>query len=128
VLFIVGIQTVRSAWFADYVRRRVISVAEESTGGRAELASFSFDWTHLRARVTGFVLHGKEPAGEAPLLRVETIQLRLKLVSAWKREIDLAYLGVERPTANIIVFADGTTNVPQPRIPSNKPALETVVD
>ena len=130
ILLLTGIAVIRSAWFANYVSRKIVSVTEESTGGRAELGSFTFDWKHLRARVTGFVLHGKEPSGNAPLLRIEAIELRLKLLPSWKKTVDLEYLDLEKPAANIMVFPDGSSNIPQPKVPSNpnKSALETIVD
>jgi len=130
LLLLIGVEVIRSTWFANYVSRKIISVAEESTGGRAELGTFTFDWKHLHARVTNFILHGKEPLGSAPLLRIDVIDLRLKFLPSWKKTVDLEYLGVEKPAANIIVFPDGTTNIPEPKTPSssNKPALETIVD
>jgi translocation and assembly module TamB len=129
-LLLIGVAVLRTAWFANYVSGKIVSVTEESTGGRAELGTFSFDWRHLHARVTGFVLHGKEPSGAAPLLRIEAIELRLRLLPSFKKTVDLEYLGLDKPAANVIVFADGTTNVPEPRVPSrsNKSALETIVD
>jgi translocation and assembly module TamB len=128
-LLLVGIEAIRSAWFANYLSREIISVTEESTGGRAELGTFAFDWKSLRVRVTGFVLHGKEPSGSPPLLRIETIELRLKLLPSWRNTVDLEYLGVERPAANVLVFPDGTTNIPEPKASrSNTPALGTIVD
>ena len=44
---------------------------------------------------------------------------------------DLKYLAITRPAANIIVFADGHTNIPKPKTAtksSNKSGLQTVVD
>src|ERR1035441_10301968 len=51
------------------------------TGGRAEIGSFTFDWTHLRAQIRNFVVHGLEPADAAPLLRADLLQVDLKLLS-----------------------------------------------
>ncbi len=130
LVLVAGIAVIRTAWFANYVRGKIISITEESTGGRAELATFAFDWRHLHARATGFVLHGTEPSTAAPLLRIDVVDLRLKLLPSFKKTVDLEYLGLEKPAANVIVFPDGTTNVPQPKVPSksNKSALETIVD
>ncbi len=130
LLLVIAIMTVRTQWFAEYVKHKIISVAEESTGGRVELGSFAFDWTHLRARVSNLVLHGSEPASGAPLLRIDSIELRLRLLPSFKRTVDLEYLGLGKPVVNVIVFPDGTTNVPAPKVPSKSdtPALETIVD
>jgi translocation and assembly module TamB len=130
LLLLIGIAVIRSAWFAKYVSEKIVSVVEQSTGGRAELGTFAFDWKHLHARVTNFILHGKEPAGQAPLLRVDAIELRLKLLPSFTRTVDLEYLGLDQPAANVIVFPDGTTNIPEPKVPSksDKSALATIVD
>jgi translocation and assembly module TamB len=130
LLLLIGIEVIRSAWFAKYVSEKIVSVVEQSTGGRAELGTFGFDWKHLHARVTNFILHGKEPAGQAPLLRVDAIELRLELLPSFTKTVDLKYLGLDQPVANVIVFPDGTTNIPEPKVPSksDKSALATIVD
>lgn len=67
LLGITAVVVVRTAWFRNYVRNEIVTYAEQSTGGVVELKSFGFDWTHLHANLTGFVLHGTEPPGAAPL-------------------------------------------------------------
>lgn len=62
------ILVVRSGRFREYVRQRIVTATEDGTGGRVEVGAFSFDWTHLSAVVTNFVIHGNEPAGAAPYL------------------------------------------------------------
>src|SRR4051812_6480982 len=73
VLFVVAIIIAQSDWFHNYVREKIVSVTEESTGGKVDLATFDFDWTHLRATLTDFVIHGTEPAGSAPLLYAKSV-------------------------------------------------------
>ncbi|MFL6352443.1 MAG: translocation/assembly module TamB domain-containing protein [Bryobacteraceae bacterium] len=131
VLIIAGILVVRSAWFADFVRDKIIAVTEESTGGKVEIASFQFDWTHLTARIRNFVLHGTEPAGSDPLARVQLLELRLKLFTGLKKAVDLRYLGIQQPQVNVMVFPDGKTNVPEPKVKkesSQTSGLQTVVN
>ncbi|MBV9034876.1 MAG: hypothetical protein JO182_10325, partial [Acidobacteriaceae bacterium] len=132
VLVVAVILVLQSAWFSNYVREKIIAITEESTGGIAELGSFQFDWTHLTARIRNFVLHGTEPKGTDPLARIALLELRLKLFSGFKKVVDLQYLGIEEPQVNLIVFPDGKTNVPEPKVKkqssSDKSALETVVN
>jgi len=131
-LFVVSsILIVRSARFSSFVRERVITVVEESIGGRVEIGSFTFDWTHLTVRIRDFILHGREPRDAHPLVRVPLLELRLKLLSGFRKAVDLRYLAIHQPQVNLIVFPDGTTNVPQPRIhkpPGDRSGLETVVN
>src|SRR4051794_2041707 len=134
LILLVGIAifvTVQTDWFRNFVRTKIIATVEEATGGRVELGSFNFTWSKLRADINNFVLHGLEPAGAEPLFRAKHLQVDLKLLSPLKGFVDIAYLLVDTPRANVIVFADGKTNIPAPKIkkkPSDKSGLETVVD
>ncbi|HEX4595269.1 MAG TPA: translocation/assembly module TamB domain-containing protein [Bryobacteraceae bacterium] len=130
VLIIAAIVVVQTDWFRAYVKRKIITSTEESTGGRVEVNSFSFDWRHMRAVVIGFVIHGSEPSGAAPFLSAQRVQADIRLFTSIHHILDLAYLGIERPQANVIVLADGRTNIPnpKPRSTSNDTPLETVVN
>jgi translocation and assembly module TamB len=129
---IAGILVVHTEWFRNYVREKVIAATEEATGGRAEIGSLSFDWMHLSATVTDFVVHGNEPAVARPYLSAAKVEVHVRLFTSIHHLLEISYLGVYRPQANILVRADGTTNVPKPKpkTPSHsrKNALQTVVD
>ncbi|MGA8599550.1 MAG: translocation/assembly module TamB domain-containing protein [Bryobacteraceae bacterium] len=130
-ILIAALIIVQTAWFQNFVREKIVSSTEEATGGKVDIGSFSLSLSHLRVRITNFVLHGTEPAGSAPLLRVESLDLELKLLSSLKDIIDLQYLGITRPEANVLVFADGNTNIPKPKPttkPSRKSGLQTIVE
>ena len=131
VLILVStILVVQTDWFRNFVRQKIISATEEGTGGKVDIGSFTFDWRHLRAAVTDFVIHGKEPAGAAPFVRAGRAEVDLRLFNGIKHLLDVSYLGIDRPEANILVFPDGSTNVPEPKTKkqSDTTALETVVD
>ncbi|RPI12491.1 MAG: hypothetical protein EHM65_05905, partial [Acidobacteriales bacterium] len=66
-LLVCGIVVLRSDWFREQVRQRIVSEVESATGGQVEIGEFRFDWAQLRAEVRSFVLHGTEKEGEAPL-------------------------------------------------------------
>jgi translocation and assembly module TamB len=130
VLFVAGILIVQTDWFREYVKRKIIASTELGTGGTVEVGGFQFDWKHLRAVVTNFVIHGSEPRGAPPFVSAQRVQLDLRLFTSIHHLWDIAYLGIESPQANIIVFPDGRTNVPTPKAPSQSgpTALETVID
>ncbi len=115
MLVIASILIVRTAWFANFVRDKIIAVTEESTGGVVEIGSFQFDWMHLTARIRNFVLHGTEPKTADPLARIALLEVHLKLFAGLKHAVDLQYLGIDQPQVNLMVFPDGTTNIPQPK-------------
>jgi translocation and assembly module TamB len=131
VVVIAAIMVVQTGWFRNFVREKIISATEQGTGGRADIESFTFNWRALEAVVTGFVIHGKEPASAAPFVRADRVQVNLRLFTSLRRILDISYLGIERPAVNVLVFADGTTNIPQPK--DKKPQtdttlLDTVID
>ncbi|HKD07335.1 MAG TPA: translocation/assembly module TamB domain-containing protein [Bryobacteraceae bacterium] len=129
-VFVTTLIVVHTNWFRNFVREQIIATTNEATGGKTEVATFSFDVTHLQAVVTGFVIHGNEPASAQPFVRAAKAQLNFRFFTSIHRLLDITYLGVDRPQVNIVVFPDGRTNIPSPkqRSTSNKSTLETVVD
>src|ERR1041385_3721596 len=130
VLGIAVVIVVQTNWFRNYVRQKIITATEEGTGGRVEIESFAFSPRRLEAVVTNFVIHGKEPADAAPWIRAARVQVNIRLFTSLRRILDISYLGVEQPQANIMVFADGTTNIPEPKKKPepNTTVLDTVID
>ena len=99
------------------VRRRIIAVLEESTGGRVEIAAFHWHLLNLEADLDGLVLHGREAAGEAPCARVDHASVKLSILGFFSPRILLRSLEIEHPAFHLIVYPDGSTNLPQPRKP-----------
>src|SRR5262245_34128790 len=89
VVSITGVLVLRSGWFREKVRERITAEVEKATGGKVEIGSFEYDWRKLTAEVQGFVLHGTEPAGEAPLFRAERIRVGIRIISALKKDVDI---------------------------------------
>lgn len=116
---------VRSTWFQNQVRARIVDTVEQATGGRVEIGSFAFDWRRVTAQVSDFVVHGTEPAGKPPLLRVSKIVVRLRIVSFLKHSVDIQSLEVTGPSVFLTVDADGHTNIPEPKL-KKKPSGNTV--
>jgi len=112
---IAAILIFRSGWFHERVRERIIAEIEASTGGRVELGDFAFDWERLTATVSPLVLHGNEPAGDPPLLRVRSATLGLRVIAMFERKVDLAFVRVEQPVAHVVFYPGGNTNLPTPR-------------
>ena len=121
-----GVLVLRSQWFHGKVRGWLIGSIEDATGGRAEMGLFRFDWTSLRAEADSIVLHGTEPAGRPPLFRAGSIAVGLKIVSLWKRDIDIRSLEVEAPRINLTVDAHGRTNLPQPKVRGRAGTMATI--
>jgi len=129
VVLVAGILVVQSAWFRNQVRDRMVSEIERTTGGRAEIGSFSYNWHNLTAEVQPFVLHGTEPASAPPLFRADKIQMGFRIISALEKKVDIASLIVETPHVYITIGPDGSTNIPRPKVPrSNENVVEDLLD
>jgi translocation and assembly module TamB len=118
--FVAGVLTLRSDWFREQVRRKIIEVAEEATGGRVELARFHYDWSAMTARVEGFTLRGLEAEDRKPLAQIPTLELAIHVRSLVRRDVELRRLIVQRPAVHVYVAEDGTTNLPAPARPRDK--------
>ena len=130
LLGIAGVLALRSAWFDRQVRTRIVDEVETATGGRVEIGAFRFNWRELRAEVTGFVLHGTEPAGRPPLLRADRVSVGLKIISLARRDVDIESLQVVHPQAYLVFDAEGRSNIPQPKIrpAPGRTAMEDILD
>jgi translocation and assembly module TamB len=130
VLAVAALIVSQTDWFRNYVKNTIITSTEDSIGGKVEVASFRFDARHLHVDVSDFVIHGNEPSGAAPFVRVAKVQLDIRLFTSIHHFLDVAYLGVEHPEVNVLVLPDGRTNIPTPRkkSESKQTPLETVVD
>jgi translocation and assembly module TamB len=117
---IAGLMVLRSDRFREYLQQRIVSEIEKATGGRAELGRLSVDWKSMNAQVAPLVLHGKEAPGEPPLLQVDSATLGLRIISVMEKKVDLASLRVEKPQVRIVVYPDGSTNIPGPPARSEK--------
>ncbi|MEQ1947702.1 MAG: translocation/assembly module TamB domain-containing protein [Bryobacteraceae bacterium] len=118
LLFVGGIGgwlVLSSAWFREYVRTRIITTVEEATGGRVEIGTWSFDWTRMTFSMSPFILHGREALGEPPLVYVKSASLGLRIISVFERKVDLAAARIEEPHIRIILYPDGTDNLPTPK-------------
>jgi translocation and assembly module TamB len=108
-----------SAQFEGIVLRRLVAEIEQSTGGRAQIASFHWRLLHLEADADGLVIHGREGPGEAPYARIDRLAVRISLLGLWSPSVRLRDLEIFHPALHLIVYPDGSTNQPHPRQPGN---------
>jgi translocation and assembly module TamB len=116
MLAVAALLILPSAWFREKVRSRVVYEVERATGGRTELAGFRFEWQTLTAEVDSFVLHGTETNMAEPLFRADSIEARLKIISVFRKDVDLDSVVVNRPYFHLRVDANGVSNLPKPKI------------
>ena len=144
LVLLVAVLLLAVTWYSktpDFERRvstEVVRVLEDSTGGRVELGRISLDLWHLAIEVDGLVIHGLEPANEAPYLAADKILVRLKLNTILSHTVGKgaqAHLGlnalrVEQPRIHLIIDKDGKTNQPVPKnaSTSTEPLQDTLLD
>lgn len=107
-----GLVIVQSGWFHEYVRARIIAELERATGGRVEIGRFSFRGPTLTASVAPLVIHGSEAAGEPPLVRAASVTVGLRVLSFAERKVDVASVKVDQPQVRIVIYPDGSNNLP----------------
>ncbi len=118
----------RSGWFFDKLRLAVEQELEKSTGGKAEIQSFAFDWRTMRANARGVTIHGLEPAGAAPFVSIGRVTVGLHLISLVDRKVNIALLDVEGARVNVTVDKDGRTSIPSPGARTGKSPMDRFLD
>lgn len=119
-----------SEGFHQLVRKKLVDQIEATTGGKVELRSLEWHLSRLEFDIDELTIHGLESASEKPYAHVGHLKIRAKIISLLSREIGLNYLQASRPEIHIIVNADGSTNVPKPKVRAKfgKSPLDTLFD
>ncbi|HEY3926876.1 MAG TPA: translocation/assembly module TamB domain-containing protein [Candidatus Koribacter sp.] len=102
--------------FREYIRHRLTVQLEDATGGRVEIGRIQWNLARLRVQVESLTIHGLEGPADPPLLHVNRIDARLRLTSLIGRRVNFRALDLDSPSINLIVYPDGRTNQPSPRV------------
>ncbi|MEO6964678.1 MAG: hypothetical protein ABI076_02115, partial [Acidobacteriaceae bacterium] len=114
--------------FAARVHQTVVDVLERTTGGRVEMGSFRWSMRHLAIEVDNLTIHGEEGAGQVPYFHVNTLLLHASILSIIGPKVRLNSLVAQGPTFHLILYPDGTTNQPHPRVAANEPLQQTLLN
>lgn len=102
--------------FREFIRHRLIAQLEDATGGQVEIARVQWNLSHLRVGIDGLTIHGLEGPGQDPLLQVNHVDASLRFASLLGRQLRLKSLTIDHPVVHLIVYPDGRTNQPSPRL------------
>jgi translocation and assembly module TamB len=102
--------------FQSMVRQRLVAELEAITGGRVELGGFHTTPFRLRVDVRDLTIHGKEGPNEVPYAHVDRLIAEMKVISVLGAEIGFDLLVLEHPVVHVILYPDGSTNQPAPKI------------
>jgi translocation and assembly module TamB len=130
VLLAIAFWYVHTASFANYVRAKLVDVLTTATGGRVEVARFSWHPLKLEAEVDGLTIHGLEAPGEVPYAHVDKLAVRAKIIDLFKAQVGLRWLEVDHPVFHLIIYPDGSTNqpVPKKKTEGGKPVKDVIFD
>jgi translocation and assembly module TamB len=120
------------AWYATtdsfqaFVRRRVVSELERITGGRVDLGGIHTIPFRFQVEIRDLTIHGRESASDVPYAHVDRLVAQVKLISALETEFGFSSLVLDRPVVHIVLYPDGTTNQPAPKLrgTSGKTSIE----
>jgi translocation and assembly module TamB len=126
-LFVVGYFFVHSRMFNQFVLSQAEQQTHARTGARLNISSVAIDWSHLAVDLYALTLHGAESRIQPPLLAMEHLRIRLKIVSLLRSKVDLAEIVIDRPEAHIFLDAQGHSNLPEtPPASSSSSFPETI--
>ena len=119
-----------SEGFQNTVRKKLVVELERVTGARVEIRHFRWNVSRLEVEADDVTLHGLEPAGEVPYAHVDRLYARAKILSFFGREIGLRDVTFDHPVIHIMVFPDGSTNQPVPKVKteSNESPIDRLFD
>jgi translocation and assembly module TamB len=107
--------------FRALVHQRLIATLERTTGGRVEVGSIHAVPFHFQVEVRDLTIHGREKPGEIPYAHADSLMAQIKIWSFLHSELGLNYLVLEHPVIHIILYSDGTTNQPEPKLKPTSP-------
>ncbi len=130
---LLGLWYLTSESFERWLRARFVAGLETATGGNVELDRFRWSLWNLTIEAGGLIVRGREPVDEAPLLRVQSVLVRLKVLSFLGRRLGVREVRVERPMVHVITLPDGSTNwagaqSSVPAAPETQPPLAVLFD
>lgn len=106
-----GIQiTLRSDWFEEQLRVRVIAELEQATGGNAQLETLRFDPSSMTVELVNLRISG--PDQTEPFAELPSVSLGLSVESLLSRRVRLDHLALESPLLRLQIAEDGSTNWP----------------
>ena len=105
------------------MHERFIATLERMTGGRVELGSIHVVPFHFQVEVRNLTIHGREGAAEIPYFHASSLMAQIKILSLLRTELGLNYLVLDHPVIHIILYSDGTTNQPEPKVKQDSPKI-----
>ncbi len=117
-----------SPHFRDLVRARIVGQIEDATGGRVEIARLEWRLSKLEFDLHDVTIHGLEASNEIPYIHADRVFVRGKVGSLFHRALGLRYLELDRPVIHLIVYPDGSTNQPRPKVKGGGAGVQAIFE
>ena len=115
VLALAALIVMSSAWFQQFLERRVIASLESLTGGRVEIGHFRFKPWLFQITLQKLVIHGPEAAGDPPLVSVGDVEVGLSPGQFLHPRLRLRHVDMDGLQVHVRTNPQGVTNLPVPR-------------
>ena len=102
----------RSTHFQQFALSKIVEQADAATGGRAEIGGLDFDLSTLTAHLYNITLRGTEGPDQPPLFHADELTVRVKILSALRRQVGLRELLLDHPVVHLQVSRQGRNNLP----------------
>src|ERR1700686_4829363 len=102
----------RSSSFQQYALQKIVEQANLATGGRTEIGRLDFDLSTLTAHLYNITLRGTEGPDQPPLFHADELTVRVKILSALRRQVGLRELLLDHPVVHLQVSREGRNNLP----------------
>jgi translocation and assembly module TamB len=122
VVAIIGAGYYASSHGQDWARQKLIGRLEQMTGGRVEISRLQWNLSRLQFDIHNLTIHGLEAPDQVPYFHADRLLIDVRIVSIWRRQIALNNVEVDRPIVHLIVYGDGHTNQPKPKVEAQSSA------
>ncbi|PYP91121.1 MAG: hypothetical protein DMG65_08980 [Candidatus Angelobacter sp. Gp1-AA117] len=128
VLIVSAVLYLNSNSFRELMRRRVVAELERTSGGKVELQSFSWKLSRLQFEARGLTIHGLEGGDQAPYIHADRLFAQAQIISFFSQQWGMRLLVIDHPVIHLIVYPDGTTNQPTPKVAQGKDPVQGFLD
>src|SRR5215470_10489749 len=113
--------------FNRFVAQEIVQKTAEITGAQLRFDRMLIHWGQLKVDFYNLALSA--PANSRPpLLSCDHLGVRLRILSLWKRKIDLQEILFDKPVLSILVDANGRNNLPNSPTPSPGTPQDKIFD
>jgi translocation and assembly module TamB len=112
VLLVAILLVLRTAWFHGFVLQKIQQEASAKLNTQVRLQNYSLHLFRLTADLYGLTVVGTAPQVRPPLLQVQHIGLRLRIVSIRHGKWYLDRIRIDNPVVRLVADPQGATNVP----------------